>query len=86
MSSTTGVCGRRLTSSSARRTVSVTMMCGSVVVAERHESGVLDTCAYIDLAVLDPAALPAIPEITAITEITMAELHQGVVMARRWSR
>ena len=52
--------------------------CGSAVVAERHESGVLDTCTYIDLAVLDPAALPAIPEITAIT---MAELHQGVALA-----
>ena len=46
---------------------------------ERPESGVLDTCAYIDLDVLDPAALPAIPEITAIT---MAELHQGVAMAK----
>ena len=39
----------------------------------------LDTCAYIDLDVLDPAALPAIPEITAVT---LAELHQGVVMAK----
>jgi predicted nucleic acid-binding protein len=48
-------------------------------VAERHESGLLDTCTYIDLAVLDPAALPAVPEITAIT---MAELHQGVAMAK----
>ncbi|MBV8931759.1 MAG: type II toxin-antitoxin system VapC family toxin [Kutzneria sp.] len=47
--------------------------------AERHESGVLDTCAYIDLDMLDPASLPRIPEITAIT---MAELHQGVAMAR----
>ena len=47
--------------------------------AERRESGVLDTCTYIDLAVLDPAMLPAIPEITAIT---MAELHQGVAMAK----
>lgn len=55
------------------------MMCGSVVVAERHESGVLDTCTFIDLAVLDPATLPAIPQITAIT---MAELHQGVAMAK----
>jgi predicted nucleic acid-binding protein len=54
-------------------------MYGSVVVAEHHESGVLDTCTYIDLAVLDPAALPAVPEITAIT---MAELHQGVAMAK----
>lgn len=47
--------------------------------AERHKSGVLDTCTYIDLAELDPARLPAVPEITAIT---MAELHQGVAMAR----
>lgn len=47
--------------------------------AERIESGVLDTCAYIDLDLLDPAELPVIPEITAIT---MAELHQGVAMAR----
>jgi hypothetical protein len=55
------------------------MMCGSVIVADRHESGVLDTCAYIDLGLLDPAVLPAIPEITAIT---MAELHQGLAMAK----
>jgi predicted nucleic acid-binding protein len=48
-------------------------------VAERHESGVLDTCTYIDLAVLDPAVLPAVPEITAIT---MAELHRGVATAK----
>jgi toxin FitB len=48
-------------------------------VAERHESGVLDTCAYIDLDLLEPAALPAVPEITAIT---MAELHQGLAMAK----
>jgi predicted nucleic acid-binding protein len=47
--------------------------------AERSESGVLDTCAYIDLAGLEPAKLPATPEITTIT---MAELHQGVAMAR----
>jgi predicted nucleic acid-binding protein len=53
--------------------------CGSTAVAERHAVGVLDTCVYIDLAVLDPAVLPEIPEITAIT---MAELHQGVAMAR----
>ena len=45
----------------------------------RHESGVLDTSAYIDLALLDPAALPMTPELTAVT---MAELHQGVAMAR----
>jgi len=47
-------------------------------VADRHESGVLDTSAYIDLALLDPLALPRIPELTAVT---MAELHQGVAMA-----
>lgn len=46
--------------------------------ADRHPSGVLDTSAYIDLAVLEPARLPEIPELTAIT---MAELHQGVAMA-----
>lgn len=45
----------------------------------RHESGVLDTSAYIDLALLDPAVLPVTPELTAIT---MAELHQGVAMAK----
>ena len=47
--------------------------------AERPEFGVLDTCAYIDLGLLDPAALPVMPELTAVT---MAELHQGVAMAR----
>jgi predicted nucleic acid-binding protein len=40
---------------------------------------VLDTCTYIDLDVLDPADLPAVPELTAIT---MAELQQGVAMAK----
>ncbi|RSN17308.1 twitching motility protein PilT [Streptomyces sp. WAC 05977] len=39
----------------------------------------LDTCAYIDLGLLDPSALPRLPEITAIT---MAELQQGVAMAK----
>jgi predicted nucleic acid-binding protein len=48
-------------------------------VGERYESGVLDTCTYIDLGLLDPAVLPEIPELTAIT---LAELHQGVAMAR----
>jgi hypothetical protein len=48
-------------------------------VAERHESGVLDTCAYLDLDRLDPAVLPKVPELTAIT---MAELHQGLAMAK----
>jgi predicted nucleic acid-binding protein len=55
------------------------MIHGSVLVAERPESGVLDTCAYIDLDLLDPEQLPVIPEITAIT---MAELHQGVALAK----
>jgi toxin FitB len=40
---------------------------------------VLDTSAYIDLDLLDAADLPAVPELTAIT---LAELHQGVVMAK----
>jgi predicted nucleic acid-binding protein len=48
-------------------------------VTDRHESGVLDTSAYINLGLLDPAALPVTPELTAIT---MAELHQGVAMAK----
>lgn len=46
---------------------------------DRHEAGVLDTCTYIDLGLLDPAALPKLPELTAVT---MAELHQGVAMAK----
>ncbi len=46
---------------------------------ERHEAGVLDTCTYIDLGLLEPSALPRMPELTAIT---MAELHQGVAMAK----
>ncbi len=46
---------------------------------EHHESGVLDTGAYIDLDQLDPAVLPRVPEITAIT---MAELQQGLAMAK----
>jgi len=48
-------------------------------VTDRHQSGVLDTSAYIDLALLDPAVLPVTPEMTAIT---MAELHQGVAIAK----
>ena len=47
--------------------------------ADRTKSGVLDTCTYIDLDLLDPATLPRVPEITTIT---MAELHQGVAMAK----
>lgn len=45
----------------------------------RHETGILDTCTYIDLEVINPAVLPKLPEITAIT---LAELHQGVAMAK----
>jgi predicted nucleic acid-binding protein len=40
---------------------------------------VLDTCTYIDLDVVDPAHLPVLPELTAVT---LAELHQGVAMAK----
>ncbi|SFQ21289.1 hypothetical protein SAMN05421810_105194 [Amycolatopsis arida] len=39
----------------------------------------LDTSVFIDLAFLDPTALPVFPEITTVT---LAELHQGVAMAR----
>lgn len=46
---------------------------------EPAESGVLDTCTYIDLGVIDPKALPEYPELTAVT---LAELHQGVAMAK----
>ncbi|MFD7652783.1 type II toxin-antitoxin system VapC family toxin [Actinosynnema sp. NPDC059797] len=47
--------------------------------AERRPSGVLDTCVYIDLATLDRAGLPEISELTAVT---FAELHQGVAAAK----
>ncbi|WP_372667914.1 type II toxin-antitoxin system VapC family toxin [Amycolatopsis kentuckyensis] len=47
--------------------------------ADRHELGVLDTCVYLDLVDLDPANLPVVHQITTIT---MAELHQGVVLAK----
>ena len=46
---------------------------------DRANRGVLDTSTYIDLDLLDPRDLPAIPEITAVT---LAELHQGVAMAK----
>jgi toxin FitB len=59
--------------------VPTTTIRGRVLVADRHESGILDTCTYIDLDLIDASALPSIPEITAIT---MAELHQGVAMAK----
>jgi predicted nucleic acid-binding protein len=66
-------------SSSVQKTVWAKTILGSARVADRYHSGVLDTCTYIDLGVLDPEVLPAIPEITAIT---MAELHQGVARAK----
>ncbi|WP_067471189.1 type II toxin-antitoxin system VapC family toxin [Nocardia amamiensis] len=47
--------------------------------SDRRESGILDTCTYIDLQVIDPELLPEFPEITAIT---LAELNQGVAMAK----
>ena len=50
-----------------------------MTVPERPQSGVLDTSAYVDLDLLDAANLPAVPELTAIT---LAELHQGVAMAK----
>lgn len=46
---------------------------------ERLESGVLDTCVFIDIDLLDPAALPKVPKITAVT---LAELHHGVAVAK----
>lgn len=46
---------------------------------DRPESGVLDTCTYIDIHSLNPEDLPREPELTAIT---LAELHQGVTFAR----
>ncbi|MFE7574617.1 twitching motility protein PilT [Streptomyces sp. CB01249] len=47
--------------------------------AERHRVGVLDTCTYIDLDLLRAEDLPAFPLLTAVT---MAELQQGVAMAK----
>ncbi|MFG1640310.1 type II toxin-antitoxin system VapC family toxin [Amycolatopsis sp. NPDC049252] len=46
---------------------------------ENHEVGVLDTCVYIDLALLEPSQLPAVAELTAVS---MAELHQGLAAAK----
>jgi len=48
-------------------------------VADRPESGVLDTCVFMDLERIDPQRLPVRLELTAIT---FAELQQGVAMAR----
>lgn len=46
---------------------------------EDPSTGVLDTCTYIDLPVLEADVLPDHPELTAVT---LAELHQGVAMAK----
>jgi predicted nucleic acid-binding protein len=48
-------------------------------VSEEPAAGVLDTCTYINLGVLEPDALPEFPELTAIS---LAELQQGVAMAK----
>ncbi|WP_406453473.1 type II toxin-antitoxin system VapC family toxin [Streptomyces sp. NBC_00876] len=47
--------------------------------AERYRAGVLDTCTYIDLDLLRAEDLPSFPVLTAVT---MAELQQGVAMAK----
>jgi toxin FitB len=52
---------------------------GNALVSDRAAAGVLDTCAYIDLGLIEPAVLPEFPELTAVT---LAELHQGVAMAK----
>ncbi|MBD3554066.1 type II toxin-antitoxin system VapC family toxin [Streptomyces sp. SP18CM02] len=54
-------------------------MRGGATVAERHRTGVLDTCTYIDLGLLEPERLPMLP---ALTAVSLAELQQGVAMAR----
>ncbi|WP_432938730.1 type II toxin-antitoxin system VapC family toxin [Kribbella sp. CA-253562] len=46
---------------------------------ERPLVGVLDTCTYIDLLDLESAELPERLELTAVS---LAELHQGVGMAK----
>lgn len=60
-------------------TASVTRTRRGRLMADQAQSGILDTCTYIDLGQLDPAALPVVPELTAIT---MAELNQGIAMAK----
>ncbi|MEV4804932.1 type II toxin-antitoxin system VapC family toxin [Nonomuraea sp. NPDC049421] len=47
--------------------------------ADRRATGVIDTCVFIDLAEISPEALPKQPELTTVT---LAELHQGVAMAK----
>lgn len=46
---------------------------------DRHPSGVLDTCTYIDLGLVDADDLPGVPELTTVT---LAELHQGIALAK----
>ncbi|WBQ07655.1 type II toxin-antitoxin system VapC family toxin [Kribbella sp. CA-293567] len=46
---------------------------------DRSGSGVLDTCVYIDLDLLEVSDLPEYPELTSVT---LAELHQGIAMAK----
>lgn len=46
---------------------------------DRVPSGVLDTNVFIDLRKIDAARLPEFPELTCVS---LAELHQGVAMAR----
>lgn len=65
--------------SSSARIASVTTTHGNTAVAERAEVGVLDTCTYIDIDSIASADLPATAEITTVT---LAELHQGVAMAK----
>jgi hypothetical protein len=55
------------------------MTCLIIDIADRPGWGVPNTCIYIDLDVLDPATLPDVPEITAIT---LAELHLDVASAK----
>lgn len=52
---------------------------GAAGVVDRYPSGVLDTCTYIDVGQIRVDDLPDVPELTAIT---VAELHQGVALAR----
>ncbi|MFJ9775551.1 type II toxin-antitoxin system VapC family toxin [Kitasatospora sp. NPDC101157] len=46
---------------------------------ERHERGLLDTCVVIDLPQIDPRLLPVD---AALSSIVLAELAQGVAMAK----
>jgi toxin FitB len=48
-------------------------------VSELRPTGVLDTNVFIDLATLDEFALP---EVSALTTITLAELQHGVAVAQ----